>query len=257
MSGTFVQLLLRGLLAGLIAGVLAGAVAFVAGEPHIESAIALEEAAGEAHSPGSVEHSHDAEEAVGHSHGDGATVSRSGQKAGLFLATALAGLAIGVLFATVLHFARRHTNVSGPVLALTVAGLGWLAIGAVPFLKYPANPPAVGDPYTIDLRSWLWAATVVLGLIAVAVAVIGANALANNEFRTVRLVAPVLAFLIVMSLSYLVLPTIDEVGEDFPATLLWDFRVSSFAVQIALWATLGSAFAFLTERASRHVRVVA
>ncbi|MEV1135731.1 CbtA family protein [Rhodococcus coprophilus] len=257
MPGTFVQLLLRGLLAGLIAGLLAGAVAFVAGEPHIESAIALEEAAGAAPSLGAAEHSHDAEGAAGHSHGDDATVNRSGQKAGLFLATALTGLAVGALFATVLHFARRRTNLSAPVLALTGAVLGWLAIGAVPFLKYPANPPAVGDPDTIDQRTWLWAATVVLGLIAVAVAVIVAKALANNEFRTVRLVAPALAFLIVVSLGYLVLPTIDEVGEDFPATLLWDFRVSSFAVQIALWATLGSAFAFLTERASRPVRVVA
>lgn len=257
MSGTFVQLLLRGLLAGLIAGLLAGAVAFVAGEPHIESAIALEEAAGQAHSHGAAEHSHDAEESTGHSHGDDASVSRTGQKAGLFLATALAGLAIGALFATVLHFARRHTNLPGSTLALTVAGLGWLAIGAVPFVKYPANPPAVGDPATIDQRTWLWVATVVLGLVAVTLAVIVAKALADNEFRMTRLVAPVVAFLIVVGLGYLVLPTIDEVGADFPATLLWEFRVSSLAVQITLWAALGSAFAFLTEHASRRTPVVA
>ncbi len=54
-----------------------------------------------------------------------------------------------------------HTPDALSSATLTVAGLGWVAIGAVPFVKYPANPPAVGDPETIDQRTWLW---VVLGL---------------------------------------------------------------------------------------------
>lgn len=40
----FTKLLIRGLLAGLIAGILAGGVAFVLGEPHVNAAIAIEEA---------------------------------------------------------------------------------------------------------------------------------------------------------------------------------------------------------------------
>jgi predicted cobalt transporter CbtA len=257
LPGTFAQLLLRGLIAGLLAGLLAGAVAFIAGEPHIESAIALEEAAaGESHSHGA-EKSHGAEQSHGHSHGDDALVGRGGQKAGLFLATTLAGLALGVLYAAALHFARRHTNLSGWTLSLAGAGLGWLAVEAVPFGKYPANPPAVGDPDTITQRTWLWLATVVLGLVAVVVTVIVAKAVASQRFRTVRIVAPVVAFLVVVQLGYLVLPTIDGVGDDFPATLLWDFRVSSLLVQVTLWAALGFVFAFLTERAARRVPIVA
>lgn len=246
LAGGFLQLLLRGLLAGLIAGVLAGTVAFVIGEPHVEAAIALEEAAGD-HG-----HTHGAAETEGHSHGEDALVSRSGQKAGLFLATTLAGLAFGAIYASVLHFARRHSARSGWSLALATAGLAWVAIEAVPFFKYPANPPAVGDPETVDQRTWLWLATVVLGLVAVAVAVVVRRALAGQELRTVRLVAPVLAFLAVVILGYLVLPTIDEVSDDFPATLLWEFRISSFTVQATLWSGLGAAFAFLTERADRR-----
>ncbi|MFZ2526496.1 MAG: CbtA family protein [Rhodococcus sp. (in: high G+C Gram-positive bacteria)] len=262
LTGSFVQLLLRGLLAGLIAGLLAGAVAFVIGEPHIEAAIALEEAASadttDGHSHGAAEpdgHSHGAAEPGGHSHGDDALVSRSGQKAGLFLATTLAGLALGAIYASVLHFARRHTAVPGYALALATAGFGWLAIEAVPFFKYPANPPAVGDPDTISQRTWLWLATVILGLVAVSVAVVVRKALATQELRTVRLVAPAFAFLAVVILGYLVLPTIDEVSDDFPATLLWEFRISSLAVQATLWACLGAAFAFLTERADRRAEV--
>ncbi|ANZ23989.1 hypothetical protein A4U64_04235 [Rhodococcus sp. WB1] len=254
LTGPYTRILLRGLLAGLIAGLLAGAVAFVVGEPHIEAAIALEEAAAthaatEAHS-----HTHEAASA-GHSHGEDALVSRTGQKVGLILATTLAGLALGALFASVLHFARRHTTLSGPALGLLGAGAGWLAIEAVPFLKYPANPPAVGDPDTIDQRTLLWVAAVVLGLVALAVAVAAAKALARQELRTVRLAGPVLAFLVVVGLGYAVLPTIDEVGTDFPATLLWDFRVASVIVQTTLWFALGVAFAFLTERADRRVPV--
>jgi predicted cobalt transporter CbtA len=129
--------------------------------------------------------------------------------------------------------------------------LGWLAIEAVPFFKYPANPPAVGDPETITQRTWLWLAAVVLGLLAVVASVFAAKAVAAQEFLSVRIAAPVLAFLAVVTIGYLVLPTVNEVGDDFPAVLLWQFRLSSLATQATLWLVLGLAFAFLTERATR------
>ncbi|BDB62168.1 CbtA family protein [Rhodococcus sp. RDE2] len=256
MPGTYLHLLLRGLLAGLVAGLLAGGVAFVVGEPHIESAIALEEAAGEAHSH---DHDHAATtgESHGHSHGEDALVDRTGQKAGLFLATTLAGLALGALYASVLHFARRLTDMPGWKLGLFGAAGAWLAVEAVPFVKYPANPPAVGDPDTIDQRTLLWLASVALGLVAIAVAVAVAKALAAQDLHTVRIAGPAVAFLVVVGLGYLALPSIDEVGEGFPATLLWEFRVASFTVQLTLWAVLGVVFAYLTERASRRVTISA
>ncbi|SNT27056.1 CbtA family protein [Rhodococcoides kyotonense] len=246
LPGTFVQLLVRGLLAGLIAGLLAGAVAFTIGEPHIDSAIAIEEAAGHSHAEEApAAHSHDEEDAL---------VSRDGQRVGLFLATGLAGLALGAIFATVLHYARRFTTLPGSVLALTAAALGWVAVEAVPFFKYPANPPAVGDPETISQRTWLWLATVTLGLLAVAVGIYVAKLVAAQASLAVRVAAPLAAFLVVVGLGYVLLPGINEVGDDFPATLLWEFRLSSFATQATLWTGLGLAFAFLTDRASAGAR---
>ncbi|MFD4182540.1 CbtA family protein [Rhodococcus sp. NPDC058514] len=253
LTGTFKNLLIRGLLAGFVAGLLAGAVAFVIGEPHIDAAIAIEESA----AAPTEAHGHDAgttEAATGgHSHGDSEEplVSRDGQRFGLFLATTLAGLALGALFAAVAYYARRVSGLSGPILALALAGLGWLAVEAVPFFKYPANPPAVGDPETINNRTLLWLATVVLGLAAVAIAAYVAKVLAANEFLTVRIAAPLLAFLAVVGIGYLALPDIDEVGPDFPASLLWDFRISSLTIQATLWLALGLGFAFLTERSNR------
>lgn len=167
LTDSFAKLLIRGLLAGLIAGILAGGVAFVLGESHIDAAIAIEESNSAAEAE---VHSHDATQAAepaGHSHDEEeALVSRDGQRFGLFLATSLAGLALGAIFAVVANYARRVTTLSGPLLGLTLAHC-WLAIEAVPFFKYPANPPAVGDPETITQRTWLWLAAVVLGLLAV------------------------------------------------------------------------------------------
>jgi len=252
-------LLLRGLLAGLIAGLLGGVVAFALGEPHVQAAIEIEESAAAPvepdHAAGEVApHGHEAEtaEPEGHSHGDDALVSRTGQRVGLFLATGLAGMALGAIFAVVVHYARRFTTMAGTPLAIVVAGCGWLAIEAVPFFKYPANPPAVGDPDTINERTLLWLASVVLGLLAVAAAVYVGRLLKNQDLVTTRVIGQVAAFLVVVTIGYVALPGIDEVGEDFPATLLWQFRISSLATQAALWLALGLAFAFLTERAGRR-----
>lgn len=250
LQGTFVQLLVRGLLAGLVAGLLAGAVAFVVGEPHIDSAIAIEEAAGADHAGAD----HTEATPAAHSHGDEALVSRDGQRVGLFLATGLAGLALGAILASALHYGRRFSSLPGSVLALVGAGAGWLAIEVVPFFKYPANPPAVGDPETITERTWLWLATVILGLLAVAVGIYVAKVVASQHSMAIRVGAPVLAFLVVVGIGYALLPTVNEVGADFPATLLWEFRLSSLATQATLWLALGLVFAFLTDRAVRPIR---
>lgn len=255
LSDSFKNLLIRGLLAGLIAGLLAGGVAFLIGEPHVDAAIAIEEAnsaAADAPDADATEaHSHGTEAAGGHSHGDedAPLVTRDGQKGGLFLATALAGLALGAIFASVAHYARRFANLSGPVLAIALAFGGWLAIEAVPFFKYPANPPAVGDPDTINQRTWLWLAAVVLGLAAVTAAALVAKRVAAQPL-SVRIAGPFVTFLVIVGLGYVLLPGINEVGADFPATLLWEFRLSSLATQATLWISLGLAFAFLTERAA-------
>nr|WP_188546639.1 CbtA family protein [Rhodococcus trifolii] len=244
MPGSFVQLLLRGLLAGLIAGILAGGVAFFIGEPHVDAAIAIEDAAGG--------HSHGGEEVTAaHDEEETPLVSRDGQKVGLFLATGLAGLALGAIFAVVVHYARRFVTLRGPVLALVIAGGGWLAIEAVPFFKYPANPPAVGDPDTITQRTWLWLASVVLGLLAVVVAAYVSKLVAAQSSIATRIAAPLAGFLVVVIAGYVLLPGINEVGTDFPATLLWQFRISSLTIQATLWISLGLAFAYLTERATR------
>ncbi|MEO3810641.1 CbtA family protein [Sphaerisporangium sp. B11E5] len=235
-------LLVRGLLLGLLAGVVAGGFAFAVGERYVDRAVALEKAPA-AHEDGG-----------GHDHGDGAVVSRPVQKAGLFLATGLYGLAIGGVFALV--FAGLRGRV-GPRtdggLALAAAGTAFVAIVLVPFLKYPANPPAVGDPETINGRTVLYVIMVLVGLASVAVAVGTARRVTGGPWG--RWLSGGGAFLVPVVAAWLLLPGVDEVPAGFPASLLWEFRLSSLGTQLVFWAAFGVLFGYACDRAARRLPV--
>lgn len=55
-------------------------------------------------------------------------------------------------------------------------------------------------------------------------------------------------YVLVIGLAYAFLPSYNEVGKDFPASLLWEFRLSTLAVQATLWVTFGLLFGHLTDR---------
>lgn len=246
-------LLVRGLVLGLLAGLVAGVFAFTAGEPRLDEAIALENAAaaqqhGE-HAHG--EHAHGQHEHGEHEHGE--EVSRGTQKAGLFLATGLYGLAVGGVFALVYAGLRGRVGPrSDGALALTAAGIGFAAVIVVPFLKYPANPPAVGDPETVGSRTLLYLGMIIVGLLSVAVAVTTARSVPGGPWA--RWPAAVLAFVVPVVVASLLLPAVDEVPDGFPATLLWQFRLTSLGTQLVFWASFGTLFGWACDRAARPER---
>ncbi|MFI5892196.1 CbtA family protein [Actinoplanes sp. NPDC051513] len=232
---TYGALLLRGLLAGLIAGLLAGVFAYAAGETKVDAAIAIEEA--NAHAAGDDGH-HDDE-----------LVSRDGQKGGLFLATGLYGVAMGGILATAYTVLRRRLRTSSDTrAALGLAGAALLGIVVVPYLKYPPNPPAVGNPDTINQRTISYLAIVVIGLVAVWAGVVAART-QPVEWR--RALAAAAGFLVVVTIGYVLLPAINEVPATFPATLLWNFRIASLGTQAVMWSALGLGFAALATRPAR------
>jgi predicted cobalt transporter CbtA len=61
-------------------------------------------------------------------------------------------------------------------------------------------------------------------------------------------------YLVVVVAAQLLLPSINEVPEQFPAVLLWNFRIASLGTQAVMWATLGLLFGCLTERAAARNR---
>ncbi|MFI5494018.1 CbtA family protein [Actinoplanes sp. NPDC051859] len=239
---TYGAILLRGLLAGLIAGLLAGVFAYALGEPKVDAAIAIEEAAAAQAEPAAAEPADD-------HHGDDAAVSRPGQKGGLFLATALFGVAMGGLLATAYTLLRRRLRTSHDHrAALGLAAAALLGMVLVPFVKYPPNPPAVGDPETINQRTISYLAIVVIGLVAVWAGVVAARAPRAGAAEWVRAAAGIGGFLVVVVVGYVLLPNIDEVSDTFPPSLLWNFRITSLGTQVTLWAVLGLAFAALITK---------
>ncbi|MER6309193.1 CbtA family protein [Streptomyces sp. NPDC001657] len=229
-SLTVRALLVRGMLAGLAAGVPALLVSYVLGEPRIDAAIAFEEA-----------HSHEHEMEV---------VSRGLQStAGLATGVLVYGVALGGIAALAFCFALGRIGRFGArATALLLSGAALVAGYVVPFLKYPANPPSVGDPDTIGKRTALYFLMMLLGLLLAVAATILGRRLAPKLGNWYATVAAVAAFGVAVGLAYAFLPAVNEVPADFSATLLWQFRLSALAVQLVLWAAFGLVFGQLAER---------
>jgi predicted cobalt transporter CbtA len=230
------SLLVRGMIAGFVASLLAFAFARVVGEPQVEAAIAFEEQA--AHAMGG-SHEHEMPELV----------SRETQAgAGLFIGLGVFGAALGGLFALVFAFVHGRMGALGArATSGLLALLGYIAIVLVPFFKYPPNPPAIGDPSTIGLRTALFFAMIAVSLAAMVVAVLAARRLAAHRDAWTMGLAAGAIFIVLGALAHVLLPDINEVPEHFPATLLWQYRVAAFGIQAVLWAALGIVFAHLAE----------
>ena len=233
------KFLVRGLLAGLLAGLAAFAVAYVVGEPQINAAIALEGAAAEHEAPDG--HTHD--EAATHTHDaeSGVEVSRANQSTwGLLTATLAIGVAMGGITALAAAFALGRIGTLKPTQSTAlVALLGFVALGLVPFLKYPATPPAGGNAETIGQRTTLYFALIGICVVAVIIeTVFAALLLRRGSSAYAATVFPALGFLSIVALAAYMLPAVNEVG-GYPADTLWSFRQASILTTAALWATLG------------------
>jgi hypothetical protein len=118
----------------------------------------------------------------------------------------------------------------------------------VPDLKYPANPPSVGNPETIGLRTELFFVMLVISVAALVLAVALARRLrARYGAWNATLIAGA-AFVGVIAIVQYVLPEINEVPEQFSAVVLWRFRVAALGIQVVLWTTIGLLFGVLAER---------
>jgi hypothetical protein len=230
-SVTVRNLLVRGMLAGLAAGLLALVVAYFLGEPRVDAAIAYEEA-----------HSHE--------HGGTELVSRTMQStAGLSTGVLVYGVAFGGIAALAYCFALGRIGRFGPrASALLLATAGLLAVYVVPFLKYPPNPPAVGNPDTLDQRTTLYFLMVVLGVLLAVGTVILGKRLAPRLGNWNATVAAGAFFVLLVGLAYAFLPSFNDVPKGFSGTLLWQYRLAALAIQVTLWTAYGLVFGLLAER---------
>ncbi|HLL40311.1 MAG TPA: CbtA family protein, partial [Rubrobacteraceae bacterium] len=171
----------RGMAAGLLAGLLAGLFALIVAEPLLDQAIGMEQ------------HTHqEGQDSATHTHEDeGEVFSRSTQKVGLFFATGLSGVLVGGLFGLVFAYFRSRIDFESDwTRSLSLAAALFAGAVLMPFLKYPANPPTVGDPDTIGDRTVAYFAMVGLSLLTILVAWYVARLLRERGISTpVRQVA--------------------------------------------------------------------
>ncbi len=226
-------LLLRGLLAGLLAGMLAAAFASVAGEPSIERAIAFESAADAAAGQTPVTE----------------IVSRSVQRgAGLFTASLVYGAALGGLFSLAFALAYGRVGEFDPrTLSALLAAAGFVALVLVPELKYPANPPAIGEAATIGARTALYFALLAISFLAMILAAMLALPLAARFGAWNGTLIAAAVFVVVAGIASLAMPPVDEVPAGFPANVLWNFRLASIGARAVLWGSLGLGFGGMTQ----------
>lgn len=225
------DLLIRGMLAGILAGLLATLFAYVFGEPSVDWAIGFEDHA--ARMAG------EAEEAALVSRGIQSTV-------GLLTGITVVGVALGGVFGIAYAFALgRLGRLSPAATALVLALVGFVVVALVPQLKYPANPPSVGSPDTIGVRTGLYFALLGLSVVSASLALALGRTIAARSGSWTGLLAGATFYAALIGVVMAAMPRIDEAPEGFPDTVLWAFRLASIGTGVVLWGTLGIAFGLL------------
>ena len=244
------KLLLRGMLVGIVAGILSFAFLKVVGEPQVDRAIAFETQMDEAKAKAAQEEAEAKGMPMPAGEPDYEIVSRPTQAGiGLLTGVGVYNVAFGGLFALVFALVYGRMGSLGPrTTSALVAGMGLVAVYVVPNLKYPANPPSVGDPETIGIRTGLYFSMILISLIAM---------VAANKLRGTILdrfggwnatIAAGAFYALAVLVAGLLLPSVNEVPEAFPAVVLWQFRVASFGAQLIMWTTIGLLFGAVAER---------
>lgn len=213
------------LLAGAIAGTILGAINQVAVEPYIDYAVELE-----------MQNTNQSSQIINPAE---FTAYRLWQRGGEIVAGTILGLSIGSLFGIV--FAYTHNSVPGSnnkKKALIVAGIMWFVLFLIPALKYPANPPAVGDPETIYYRQSLYVAFLVIsGFSALGLAFLYRKMGALNIKKAI---IPA-AYAAIISGAYLAMPANPD-PINAPMDLLMGFRITSAITISMFWGLLGVIF---------------
>lgn len=156
------------------------------------------------------------------------------QKGGQVLAGAILGTSIGALFGIVFAYSRNALPGSNNVKkALVLAGLMWFTLYVIPFLKYPANPPTVGDPETVILREVLYIAFITIS----GFGAIGFYQLYKRLQKNKKYLAYI-GFAAFISIVFAIMPPNPD-AVTAPIDLVNGFRTMSFITVSIFWIAVG------------------
>jgi hypothetical protein len=229
---------------GFVAALLSFGLLRAVGEPAVDRAIAFETAMDEAKAKAE----HDAAVARGENpppvEEEPELVSRPVQAGiGLFTGVTVYNVAFGGLFA--LAFAicyGRLGDFSPRVTAALLAISGFIAVYVVPILKYPANPPSIGNPDTIGLRTAIYFGMMLLSFGSMIAAWNVRSRLADQLGAWNATLAGAAVYIVAVVLFALAMPPLNEVPDGFPAVVLWQFRMASLGAHTIMWSVIGLGF---------------
>ena len=244
------RLIARGLVAGAVAAALAFLFARLCAEPVIGRAIAFEDGRTDAENAHGV-HEHSAE-----------LFTRGVQaNAGLGFGVLIFGVAMGALFAVLFCVvAARARSISPQELSVLLGAGAFGAVYLVPFLKYPPNPPAVGQADTIGTRTGWYLVMMLLSVVLAIAGVWLAGRLAARLGNWSGWLLAAGTYLVAIVVVMVLLPAVDETAQPlrdasgaiiypgFPADDLYEFRLVSLGTQLVLWTAIGLVFATLAGR---------
>lgn len=239
---TYGMVVRRALAAGLVVGALMAPYMFFVLEPTIDEAIELEDALAAADGPG---------DAGGVRPGgdDDSLFTRNEQVGGGVAATFVYAVVASAIFGTVFAALRhRLPGRSDLTRSLWLAAVAFGTVALMPALKYPANPPAVGDPDTVNERIGQYLA-LVIGSVALAALLTQLSGRLRWLDDSTRVAVVAGAAIVGYGLLLIVLPgTPDAINPAVPAKLVWDFRLQSLGSLALLWIGLGLGLGWLLDR---------
>lgn len=166
------------------------------------------------------------------------------QKAGAFAGGAIYGAGLAALFGVIFVFARNKLpGKNNKQKAMFLAGIMWFVLFLMVALKYPANPPAVGDPETIYYRETLYIGYIMIsGLAALGMSVIWIKTRINSK----KIIIP-LMYAAIMVTAYVIMPPNPDKIE-ISMDLIQTFRVLTAITIGVFWGILGIMFGSLWDK---------
>ncbi|HEX3815546.1 MAG TPA: CbtA family protein [Mycobacteriales bacterium] len=269
-----IRVILRGALSGFLAGILGFVFARIFAEPFINKAIdyesgrdqvldQLNKAAGRSVAP------------------DGPEIFSRSIQSTVGIATGIIAFstAMGALVAVAYLILHGRFHIRPRSLVWMTAGFGFLGVFLLPFVKYPANPPAIGHTFTIATRSHLYLAMVAGSLILLGLAVYLAYRLAPRFGALNATLLSAAGFLVLFSVLIGLLPSLGNLAANvahqhqlgyarastetpqpitnpkgqivypgFDPDVLWKFRWYSIINQLLIWTATALIFGALLER---------
>ena len=220
------------LVVGVAVGLLVAAYFNVFNVPVMEWAISLEEAAAEAEAAAAG----GAPEEEG-----GVAVSLGMQRIGMSVGFVVIGVLFGAIFTGLYHLVRRAAPGWNMWAWAVIAGLlGFWAVSLFAQIKYPLNPPGIGDEGSLLARQGFQFLFILISLVAVAALCLAVKAInesgTSGVQRFIRYAGAAIVYAAVALIIVYAIPgNPDAVPEWVPEGLVIMFRTFTIVGHFLLW----------------------